>query len=61
MADQAKTEPVPNFISRLMPEASEAELLCAAETFRHYMAVVLRIHTRLQREAQSADSRESPP
>ena len=59
MADQVKKSIVPKFISRLMPQASEAELLSAADVFRQYIAIVLRIHTRLQREAQSTDSHES--
>ena len=57
--DQIERGAIPNFIRRLMPGATEPELRSATETFRQYMAAVLRIHTRLQREALPVDSRES--
>jgi hypothetical protein len=50
---------VPKFIRRLMPQATEAELQEATETFKQYMAVALRIYTRLKREAR--DSPDSAP
>jgi hypothetical protein len=37
---------IPMFIRRLMPEATEAQLREATETFLRYMAVVIRIHER---------------
>jgi len=50
-------EPIPKFIRRLMPSASLSEQQKAAENFRVYMKVVLRIYERILREA--GDSRES--
>jgi hypothetical protein len=46
----------PVFIRDLMPNATEAELEQAAENFREYLAIVIRIHERLKREAAAADS-----
>ena len=54
-----RAEPIPKFVRRVMPEASERELRDATEALEQYMAAVLRIHERLAREAQ-ADSRGEP-
>jgi hypothetical protein len=56
---EAQNNQIPKFIRRLMPRATESQLKDATDTFREYVAIVLRICTRLQHEAQSADSRES--
>jgi hypothetical protein len=47
---------IPAFIRDLMPNATEAELEQAAGNFREYLAVVIRIHERLMREAAATDS-----
>lgn len=40
-----------------MPDATEVELLEATETFKRYIAIVIRIHERRERE-QTAICRE---
>ena len=50
---------IPKFIKRLMPAAGELELKEAAETFKQYMAIVLRIYGRVRQEQSLSDSRES--
>ena len=47
---------VPKFIRRIMPNATEAELLEATATFDEYMVVVWEIFQRIKREQQKADS-----
>jgi hypothetical protein len=49
---------IPLFIRRIMPDATEAELLEATETFMRYMEIVIRIHERMERESTESDSRE---
>jgi len=44
-------EAIPTFIRRVMPGASELELREATDALKQYMAAVLRIHERLEREA----------
>lgn len=53
------TEIIPKFIRRVMPGATEGQLRQATETFKQYMAAVLRIHDRLEREAMEKDSPKS--
>ncbi len=48
---------IPSFICRWMPDATEVELLEATETFKRYIAIVIRIHERRERE-QTAIRRE---
>jgi len=50
---------IPSFIRRLMPAASEEELFAATDRMRQYLAIVMRIHERLERERVERDSRES--
>jgi hypothetical protein len=52
----SQEQPVPMFIRSLMPEATEAELQRAADNFREYLAVVIRIYERLKREMHNSDS-----
>jgi hypothetical protein len=47
---------IPLFIRRVMPDATEAELQEAAETFIRYMGIVIPIHERMERERTEADS-----
>jgi hypothetical protein len=47
---------IPTFIRRVMPSASEAELHDATETFRRYVAVVMRMSARLAQESRTVDS-----
>lgn len=42
-----------------MPAASEEELFAATDRMRQYLAIVMRIHERLERERVERDSRES--
>jgi hypothetical protein len=51
-------QPVPRFIRRLMPTASEDELRKATDNFARYMAVVRRIYERITLERFEADSSE---
>lgn len=51
-------EVIPKFIRRVMPGAGEPELLEATDALKQYMAAVLRIHERLEREAAQGDSRD---
>lgn len=41
---------IPSFIRRRMPNASEAELIEAIETFKRYIEVAIRIYERKSRE-----------
>jgi len=50
---------VPQFIRRLMPDASDVELREATETFIQYMAVVRRIYERLTQKSGQSDSQDS--
>lgn len=52
----AHDQPIPLFIRRVMPDATETELQQAAENFREYLAVILRIFERLKREANENNS-----
>ncbi len=52
----AANHPVPKFIRRLMPSASEEELQAATETFLQYMGLVRRIYERITLERMEADS-----
>lgn len=45
------------FIRRLMPNASEAEILEASETLRAYLMLLYGVFLRKEAEAQLADSR----
>ncbi len=47
---------IPAFIRKLMPHASDEELSRAADNFRGYIALVLRIHERIKREKDEHDS-----
>jgi hypothetical protein len=47
---------IPRFIRRVMPTATDAELQEAADTFREYMAIVLRIYERVKQEHAGTDS-----
>lgn len=51
--------PVPAFIRRLMPGASEEELQEATENWLAYMGVIWRIHERLRADGERDDSK--PP
>lgn len=51
-------EQVPKLIRRLMPSATPSEQQQAAENFREYMRVLLRIYERIVRDS-GADSLES--
>jgi hypothetical protein len=53
---QQQAQAIPKFIRRLMPAASDAELQAAADTFRRYLAVVIRMHNRIEREQMDQDS-----
>ena len=55
MADNIESQ-VPQFIRRVMPKATEAELREATATFDEYMAVVWEIFQRIKREQQERDS-----
>ena len=44
---------IPKFILRVMPNASESELLEATEAFRQYVAIIVRLYTRLRQEEES--------
>jgi hypothetical protein len=47
---------IPQFIRRVMLNASEAELREATATFDEYMAVVWEIFERIKREKENSDS-----
>jgi hypothetical protein len=47
---------IPEFIRKLMPHATEAELTEAAENFRGYISVILRIYERIRRDQARRDS-----
>lgn len=49
---------IPSFIRRCMPNATEAELAEASETFKRYIAIVIRIHERKERERAVVIRRE---
>jgi hypothetical protein len=51
-------EVIPTFIRRVMPAADELELREATDALKQYMAAILRIHERLQRETAQGDSRD---
>ena len=55
MTDDSLNE-IPKFIRRVMPEANEAELREATETFKQYMAIVLRVYERVKQERLGSDS-----
>lgn len=55
MADDIEKS-IPNFIRRVMPKASDAELRDATAAFDEYMAVVWEIFERAKREQQDSDS-----
>ena len=48
--DQNSLPTIPSFIRRVMPNASEAELLEATENFKEYMKVVWGIYQRISAE-----------
>jgi hypothetical protein len=50
---------IPLFIRRVMPDATEAALQEATETFMRYMRIVIGIHERIEREKAACDSHES--
>jgi hypothetical protein len=52
------SDQIPNFIRELMPEGTEGDLLDAADNFRAYIAIVLRIHERVNAEKRYGDSSE---
>lgn len=47
---------IPTFIRRAMPNASQAELHDAADAFRRYVAIVVRMYARVRRESPTVDS-----
>jgi hypothetical protein len=53
-------QPVPRFIRRLMPHASEEELQAATDTFLQYMALTRRIYERVTLERAELDSSDMP-
>jgi hypothetical protein len=55
MIDEKRSE-IPQFIRRVMPKASEAELREATAAFDEYMAVVWEIFQRIKREKEDSDS-----
>ena len=57
MNDQTEI-PIPKFIRRLMPSATERERVGATESFMQYMQIVERMHERIMQEAKP-DSSES--
>jgi hypothetical protein len=52
------SQPIPRFIRRLMPNATEAAQQEATDNFQQYIKIVLRIYERIVRE-RSTDSPES--
>jgi hypothetical protein len=59
--DDALPNDIPELIRELMPHATETELLDAADNFRGYIAIVLRIYERRQRKKEAFDSPDSRP
>jgi len=60
MADDPPIQQEPSdFVRKLMPDATEAELREAQQAVLDYVAAVLRIHERIFRERASVDSEES--
>jgi hypothetical protein len=52
---------IPLLIRRIMPEATEAQLLDAAAIFEDYMAIVWRILRQLERNGYGADRNAFEP
>jgi len=48
--------PIPNFIRRLMPDATDAELAVAADNYVRYLHTVRRIIERTKRQQFPVDS-----
>jgi hypothetical protein len=55
MTDEPNSK-IPEFIRSLMPNANEEELMEAAENFREYLTVILRIYERTKRKPADEDS-----
>ena len=49
-------KPIPNFIRRLMPGATDAELYAAAENYERYLRTVRRIIERTKQQQSQVDS-----
>jgi hypothetical protein len=58
MVDEIQNE-IPQFIRRVMPKATEAELREATAHFDEYMAVVWEIFERIKQERGDSDSPNS--
>jgi hypothetical protein len=50
----AHDQPIPLFIRRVMPSATEPELREATETFIRYMKIVIGIHERIEGDSPTA-------
>jgi hypothetical protein len=47
---------IPLFIRRVMPNATEAQLCEATETFKRYMKIIIAIHERIETDSHEIDS-----
>ena len=56
---KTEDQPVPLFIRRVMPNATDAELQEAAKTFREYVKIVIGIAERLDRQRDESNSSKS--
>lgn len=51
---------IPKFIRRLMPNATDDELLEATNNFKAYLAVVIRLSDEVSRKTTAPDSQSDP-
>jgi hypothetical protein len=53
----SKTSPsIMKFVRRRLPNASEAELVAAAESVRQFLMAMLQLHHRLEQDETASDS-----